>query len=146
MSRLMFGHALALLLCAACLQGARAQERMQPGLWEIETVRDPAQGGGGAMPGFPAQRRCIDAAEAAGTSGTVDDIARAMAAQAPECKVEAVTAEGAHVTFRLSCDGLSQTGDFRYGGTMMEGRILMTMPGQTPMALIQRGRRTGPCP
>lgn len=117
---------------------AEAQERMQPGAWQMETLM-----GGKPLPGGT---RCIGPAEAATANGSAAEIKAAIEAVATGCRVGEVTAEGDRVTFEQTCDGSNQRGDFHYRGATMEGTMTISLPGRPTSVMSQKGRRIGACP
>lgn len=133
---------LAVAFCLAAAPGAvHAQQRMQPGLWEIEMTMQ-----GGAVDGQRfASKKCLSAGEVAATVGSAAEIRAAMEQTSDGCTIGDVTAQGDRVSFRQTCGPVEQAAEFFYRGTTMDGRISMSMAGKPSGTIVQQGRLVGPC-
>ncbi len=135
MKSMMFAAALVVLVATP----SRAEDRLQPGLWEMTTTHRGS---------YTSAVRCVGATEALGANGSEAEIAAAITALIGDaCRVESVTAEGKRVRYALACGNGPSTFDAVYAGTSYEGTMMTLVGGSTrPEPVRITGRRKGDCP
>jgi hypothetical protein len=132
---------LAVLVFAATVSDAAAQNPMRPGRWEVTMQMD--------MPGMPVQMPAMKNTQCV-TQQQIDSpshgVPNGPGNNPNDCKVSDYKVSGNTVTWNMACPSQSMTGsgELKFNGDTYEGLVKM-MAQQKEMAMKFNGKRLGDC-
>lgn len=132
---------LAVLVFAATVSDAAAQNPMRPGRWEVTMQMD--------MPGMPVQMPAMKNTQCV-TQQQIDSpthgVPNGPGNNPNDCKVSDYKVSGNTVTWNMACPSQSTTGsgELKFNGDTYEGLVKMMMQ-QKEMAMKFNGKRVGDC-